>query len=454
MGQAETRIMPPPGWPGIAVFGAFQLALRPFQAMLAAPTLLLLAAMTAMLLRPPDICFFEIDRVTFALLVVAVVGRAVIKKQPFWILERATWPMIGLTLLAVASVIGQPFDTETLSLLAAKFIVPFALFHLSVLIFSDERHLELFEFFALGSLAYLSFTAIAFLVGAKSFIFPRFILDESLGYHADRARGPLLQAVANGVSLNLLGLLTLHSILRGRVRGLKAALLFTSLPVAILATMTRAVWLSFVVSMGVLILRSRNRRLRRVSIAVAAAGALALLITLSFDDQRRALTERLHESGPLDFREAVYSGGWQMFLEKPFMGWGVNQMPSELARHVSGYNEKELYPHNTYLELLVEHGIVGLLLYLWLIWELWKLGRGPVPQDESNGFLNRSFHSMWPVLLAVYLVNAFVVVMNYQFVNGLLFVLAGMLAAQQHRAKTDFAPEPVRPVQEVFNSSV
>jgi hypothetical protein len=36
-------------------------------------------------------------------------------------------------------------------------------------------------------------------------------------------------------------------------------------------------------------------------------------------------------------------------------------------------------------------------------------------------------------LLGVYWVNAAVVVMNYQFVNGLLFTLAGMLAAQQHR---------------------
>jgi O-antigen ligase len=454
MRQAETRLMSAPEWPGNAALGAFQLALRPFQAVLAAPTALLLAALTAMLLRPPDISFFEIDRVTFVLLIVVVVGRAVIKKQQFWIFERATWPMIGLTLLAVSSVIGQPFEPETGSLLAAKFIVPFALFHLSALIFRDERRLELFELFALALLAYLCFTAIAFLVGAKSFIFPRFILDESLGYHADRARGPLLQAVANGVSLNLLGLLALHAMLRGRIRGIKAALLLTSLPVAILATMTRAVWLSFAVSMGVLILRSQNRRLRRVSIAVAAVGALALLITLSFDDQRRALTERLHESGPLDFREAVYSGGWQMFLEKPLMGWGVNQMPSELARHVSGYNEKELYPHNTYLELLVEHGIVGLLLYFWLIGELWKLGRGSVPQDETKGFLSRSFHAMWPVLLAVYLVNAFVVVMNYQFVNGLLFVLAGMLAAQQRRTKTDFARAPLRPVQEVCNSAV
>ena len=150
-------------------------------------------------------------------------------------------------------------------------------------------------------LAYLCFTSIAFLVGAKSLIFPRFILDESLGYHVDRARGPLLQAVANGVSLNLLGVLALHALLRGRIRGLRAAVLLASLPVAILATMTRAVWVSFAVSVAVLIFRSHNRRLRRICVAVTIVGTLGLLIALSFDDQRRALTDRLQESGPLRF---------------------------------------------------------------------------------------------------------------------------------------------------------
>jgi hypothetical protein len=40
-------------------------------------------------------------------------------------------------------------------------------------------------------------------------------------------------------------------------------------------------------------------------------------------------------------------------------------------------------------------------------------------------------------LLGVYWVNAALVVMNYQFVNGLLFTMAGMLAAQQRRAAND-----------------
>jgi O-antigen ligase len=403
------------------------------QATMFVPTALFLAALAAMLLRHPDVPFYEVDRVAFVLLVLGVSGRAILTRQRLLVVERATWPMIGLTILAIGSVIQLPFDNETWCLLAAKFIVPFALFHLAQLVFIDERRFRNFEFFALIVLAYLCFTSIAFLVGAKSLIFPRFILDESLGNHADRARGPLLQAVANGVSLNLLGVLALHSFLRGRMRGIKAGLLLASFPIAILATMTRAVWLSFTVSIGILIFRTHNRRLRRMCVGLIIVGALGLLVSLTFAGERRALTDRLEESGPVDFREAVYSGGWEMFLEKPLTGWGINRMPSELARHVSGYKEKELYPHNTYLELLVEHGVVGLALYAWLMWEMFRLGRSPVPQAESKGFLNAQFHSMWPVLLGVYWVNAAVVVMNYQFVNGLLFTMAGMLAAQRRR---------------------
>lgn len=434
MSPSTTVRMAPVSLANEAAWHGLRLGLRTLQAVMLAPSWLFLAALAAMLLRHPDVPFYEIDRVAFVWLALSVAGRALVMHKPLLVVERATWPMLGLTLLAVMSVMQQPFDNQTWCLLAAKFIVPFALFHLAVLVFRDERQLRQFEIFALIVLAYLCFTSIAFLVGARSLIFPRFILDESLGYHADRARGPLLQAVANGVSLNLLGVLALHALLRGRLRGLKAAVLLASLPVAILATMTRAVWLSFAASVGFLIFRSRNRRLRLICVVVAIAGALGLLIAMSFNDQRRALTDRLQESGPLEFRQAVYTGGWQMFLEKPFTGWGVNQMPTELAKHVSGYKEKELYPHNTYLEILVEHGIFGLALYVWLMWEIYRLGRGRVPQAERNGLLNQQFHAMWPVLLGIYWVNANLVVMNYQFVNGLLFTMAGMLAAQQRRA--------------------
>jgi putative inorganic carbon (HCO3(-)) transporter len=414
---------------------ASQIVLRPLHALMAAPSLLFLAALTAMLLRHPDVAFYEIDRVAFGLLVVGVVGRTVVLRQRLFVIEGVTWPMIGLTVLAIASVLGQPFDHEMWSLLASKLIVPFALFHIAGLVFTDERRFRQFEGFALVVLAYLSFTAIAFLVGAHSLIFPRYILDESLGFHSDRARGPLLQAVANGVSLNVLGLMALHAYRRGSVRGVKVAVLLASVPIAILATMTRTIWLSFAGTVVVLIFLSKNRALRRACIGLTFVAGLSLALVLSSPELGCALSDRLTESGPVEYREAVYAGGWQMFLERPLTGWGFHQMPAELPLHVNGYNEKLLYPHNTYLELLVEHGVVGLALYLWMMWEMWRLGRGAIPAGEKDGFLDQQFHRLWPILLAVYWVNAAMVVMSYQFVNGLLFTMAGMLAAQRRRAE-------------------
>jgi putative inorganic carbon (HCO3(-)) transporter len=414
---------------------AGKVVLRPLQALMAAPSLLFLAALTAMLLRPPDVKFYEIDRVAFGLMVVGVAGRAVVRRQTLFVMERVTWPMIGLTALALVSVIGQPFDNESWNLLAAKFIVPFTLFHLTGLVFTEEKRFRQFEIFVLVVLAYLSFTAIVFLLGAHSLIFPRFILDESVGFHADRARGPLLQAVANGVSLNLLGLLALHAYRRGSTRGVKIALLLASVPIAILATMTRAVWLTFAGTVVALIFLSKSRALRRACVGLVFVAGLSLALVLSSPELGCTLTDRLTESGPVEYRQAVYAGGWQMFLERPLTGWGFHQMPAELPRHVSGYNEKLLYPHNTYLELLVEHGVLGLGLYVWLMWELWRLRRGAIPAREGGGFLDQDFHLLWPILLAVYWVNAAVVVMSYQFVNGLLFTMAGMLAAQRRRAE-------------------
>jgi putative inorganic carbon (HCO3(-)) transporter len=337
---------------------------------------------------------------------------------------------------ALASVAGQSFDQETWSLLASKLLVPFAMFHIAGLIFTGEARLRHFEIFCLVVLAYLTFTAIAFLSGAHALIFPRFILNADLGIHVDRARGPLLQAVANGVSLNVLGLVALHSYMRRKIRGLALAMLLAAVPVAILATLTRAVWLSFagaLVAFAFLFWRGSSRRLL-LAIAIVAAAALALLF--SSEQLRSTLDDRLNEEGPVEFRQAVYAGAWEMFLERPLTGWGFHRMPDELPRHVTGYHEKILYPHNTYLELLAEQGAVGFGLYAWLMWELWSLRRTVMPEHEE-GFLNRNFHRLWPIILGVYWLNAAFVVMSYQFVNALIFSMAGMLAAQRRRLALD-----------------
>ncbi len=211
--------------PGSNVFAwAISESLRPLHALIVAPSLLFMATLTLMLFHPPDFNFHSVDRFAFGLLILVMLLRVCVRQQPLHFHAPGTWPMLALLVLAFYGVVSQPNDAETWSLFAAKWLVPFALYQLATYIFDDPQSLRTFETFALIVLGYLSLTAIFFMFDIRQFIFPRYILDEGLGYHADRARGPFLQAVANGVALNLLGLVALNSFRRKRLRGVLALL--------------------------------------------------------------------------------------------------------------------------------------------------------------------------------------------------------------------------------------
>lgn len=408
---------------------------RPLHAIVVAPSVLFIVAMGLMLFHPPDIHFI-FDRVALALLIFAMFLRVCALRQPVYLYLPVTLPLLALVMLAFIGAAVQPNDAETWSLFAAKWFVPFVLFHLAALVFQDRKSLRNFELFSLVVLVYLCFIAIFFMIGRTEFVFPRYILDEGLGYHADRARGPFLQAVANGVTLNLLGVIAFDSYRRRRLRGLLAAVVLVALPVAVIATKTRAVWLSFGGTILVLMIFSGNVRVRRTCFAITTIGLAGLAVALFFASQHASsLEERFGERSPVDFRMAVYEAGADMFLEKPWLGWDSAGMQAELARRVSGFHQKDFYFHNTYLEVVVRYGLLGLAFYLWLMVGLFRVGRrGACPTvPRGTGFLDADFRSIWPLFLGIYFVNGALVVMNYQFVNGLIFTIAGMLLGQNRR---------------------
>ncbi|HKM47632.1 MAG TPA: O-antigen ligase family protein [Terriglobales bacterium] len=405
------------------------LLLRPLHLGLAFPSILYVAAMTIFLFRPPDLFSYYADRIVFGILIFFVALRTMALRQKIPFFAGLSLPMLGLIALAVFRALREPFDAQIWSIIASKYIVPFALFHLAALVFRDASQRKHFEIFVTLALAYLVFIAIAFLADAHSLIFPRFILDESLGFHPDRARGPFLQAVANGVSLNILGILALALPQR---RKTIVSLLWLALPVAVLATMTRAVWISFAVSTIVLGFLLVERRLQAACALLAVAGLIiGLTIGLGNTSLKTALGDRTGERGPVEARLAVYDAGWAMFRERPFTGWAAGGMYAELARRMEGYHLRTFYVHNTYLALLVEFGLPGLALYAVLFFNLFRLSRHGPPGESSPV---ASLRKVWPILLSVYLFNAFFVDMAYQFVIGLVFTVAGMLCASEESA--------------------
>lgn len=407
-----------------------RLTLQPLALLLRAPSWLFLATLLAMLLRPPDLTWCWADRTAFVALTLVVLLRAALLRQPLRPAAPVAWAMAALALLAGIDLLRSGYEAELWSVAAAKFFVPYSLFYLAGFVFDSEQSVRWLEVFALLLLAYLEFTSIASMMSLESLVFPGFILDPNLGTHLERARGPFLQAQANGTAMNLLGLLALDSYRRRTLRGVVAIVLLFAYPVAILLTKTRAVWMAFAISTALLAYTTTSARVRRVCIGWLAAGVLAILalvaVSASPEDSMRT---RLKDSETVQFRLAAYQAGWTMFVERPVFGWGASEMQTELASRIDGFHGDKFVVHNTYFETVLEHGLTGFVLYGLIWWSLLRLHRRPA-LTQPCGLLASLRGPLWPLLLTVYLVSGIFVVMNYQFVNALIFTLAGILAAQ------------------------
>jgi hypothetical protein len=91
--------------------------------------------MTVFLFRPPDLFSFYADRIAFGVLVFFVALRTMALRDKIPFFAGLSLPMLGLMALAVFRALREPFDPQIWSIIASKYIVPFALFHLAVLIF-------------------------------------------------------------------------------------------------------------------------------------------------------------------------------------------------------------------------------------------------------------------------------------------------------------------------------
>jgi O-antigen ligase len=219
------------------------------------------------------------------------------------------------------------------------------------------------------------------------------------------------------------------------VRNITAGALLTAYPVAILATKTRAVWLTFAVSTALLAWWTKDTRLRRLCSVLFVVGLLGLAaLAMRSGGNDGSFAERLNNTDTVDFRFSAYKAGWTMLAEHPFVGWGASRMGTTLADRMEGFHGEVFVVHNTYLEILLGYGLVGFAIYGLIWWNLCRLHRRIAPARHTS-LLASLAGPLWPLLLVVYLLSGCFVIMNYQFVNGLVFTLAGILSAQSRIQK-------------------
>ncbi len=309
-------------------------------------------------------------------------------------------------------------------------------------------------FAALGGFGlYLAITGIAEKTGHAWAVFPRYITSLEHSEFLGRARGPLLNPSASGfvLCICLFAGLMLWPYLKRRGRILLGAFSIVCL-LGVYSTMTRSVWLGL--GLGVLILEGLALPKRLRLPVLGGTILLALVVTatqwqniISFK-RDKGLSE--HETAAsVELRPILARIAWNMFKDRPLFGCGYGQYMNEHGKYLSDRTTKlaletgrPFVQHNVFLNLLVETGLIGMVLFIILLilwsrdaWRLWHSPGAPLwARQQALLFLT---------MMGAYLSNAtFQDVALMQMANTLLFFVAGLTAGVRMLAVPAKTPQP------------
>ena len=251
--------------------------------------------------------------------------------------------------------------------------LPFLMFLLAPIAFRTTRQRAIL----LGSLtvlgAYLGLTAILETVDANALIWPGYIADPDFGLHPERARGPFVEAAANGLALLICGvaaMITAHGtrLVEWRWFAWLAAALCAF---GTLLTLTRAVWIGTALAVVVAMLAARGLRryLPRVAVAAGLATILALALIPSFAE---SAATREGESRPVWDRLNLIEAGGNMVAERPLFGFGWDRGERDSPpyfRQADDFpiTDVDLRIHNLFLSNAVELGLIGTAIWLFAL---------------------------------------------------------------------------------------
>jgi O-antigen ligase len=402
----------------------------------------------------------SIDRLAFLALVGGWFISVVTHRRPLRRFGLTEGLMAAYLLVNLGSMLAPhalPADTDltpmTFILLGAFF--PFALFVLARQTMGDRRAVKSFLWFLTWYGLYFTLMAIFQKIGPHALVFPQEILDPSVGINPERARGPLLNSAADGTALVIAFAAAMFLGTERGIRHRRFALLAALLmPVGIFFTQTRAVWLAagFAVVLGAMFARG----FRRWYLAVLGGAVLVIAINwqkfLSADRQQGGVASE----SEIDSRLNDISTSLWAIDKEPSFGWGIGRFIGVNTEHHQSWGTLDwnlgygYIGHNTHLSIATELGFLGLGLWAAVIIAIGVVSARAWRLLPREGLLSRGLvFSFWCAGLC-WLINSSVIDMRlFAFVNGLVFVWAGIVAGLGDRARDGTLeleePEPEEP---------
>ena len=337
--------------------------------------------------------------------------------------------LAAAALYAVGSalVVGTLDDHAAVFALLDRYgLISFLLFLVAPVAFATEQdrsHL-LIGLVAVG--AYLGVIALLQEVGLRQLVVPDYINDPNVGIHADRARGPFVEAASNGLALFACAVASVIAAARwkGWLRQLAVGVANLCLA-GIIFTVPRQAWLGAAV--GSVFGLAATPRLRAYVVPLIAGGVLLVLVSFAVIPglQERA-GSRANDQLPVWDRLNSDRAGLAMVAARPMIGFGWAKFFDSSEPY---YKQAATYPltevrelHSVFLSNAVELGMIGALI--WAAGLLMAVGgairrRGP-PELEPWRLGLLAFATCW-------LVVSNFTPLGYTFSNYLLWIWAGMV---------------------------
>ena len=205
---------------------------------------------------------------------------------------------------------------------------------------------------------------------STALVVPSYIANPAVGDHFGRARGPFVEAGAEGLALYACAVAASVAFVLWRQRWERAlaASVATLCLVGVLLTETRAIWLGAIV--GSLLVLVATPPLRRYLLPAVAGGVCLVLVAMAAIPGLAAQVQgRSNDQSPVWERENSDAAALRMIAARPLIGFGWyhhNQSAEPYFRQTATIplSGEKAGIHNVFLIYAIDLGLVGFAIWI------------------------------------------------------------------------------------------
>jgi O-antigen ligase len=178
------------------------------------------------------------------------------------------------------------------------------------------------------------------------------------------------------------------------------------------------------------VLRSKRKLLNLAFVVVIGS---ILWISLPQQYHNRYLTVKQYAEGEeLDdsnkLRLAIWDAGRRMFLDHPILGVGPGQFSTAFGTVYSGKTHFAwMQPHSLFLQVICELGLVGLGIFSYFVFQIWKANHWIVLNSNSPGM---NLHYQFATACYLMMIGiASMSLVSHTLYRPYWYLLAGLVSA-------------------------